>query len=99
MQKQNPNDLVQLIVGKIYDKGYEYVVPNQKGLRVTVGRPHNVSFLVGDKPLDVVSVMKRKSVSLDEFLPVQEQEIQWKKYNVCAAPMIYTVRQKEKPKK
>lgn len=63
-----------LIAGKVYDNGFEYDVPNEKGLRVTVGRPHNVKFLVGDQEMPVVSVMKRKNVSLDEFIPQVEQE-------------------------
>lgn len=67
-------DKTVLLVGKVYDNGFEYVVPNEKGLRVTVGRPHNVKFLVGGEEKPVVSVMKRKNVSLDEFMPQAEQE-------------------------
>lgn len=63
-----------LIAGRVYDSGFEYVVPNEKGLRVTVGRPHNVKFLVGEEELPVVSVMKRKNISLDEFIPQESQE-------------------------
>ena len=67
-------DKTVLLVGRVYDNGFEYVVPNEKGLRVTVGRPHNVKFMVGDEEKPVVSVMKRKNVSLDEFMPQAEQE-------------------------
>jgi cytoskeletal protein RodZ len=65
-------DTTVLITGRVYDNGFEYDVPNEKGLRVTVGRPHNVKFLLGGEEIPVVSVMKRKNVSLDEFLPQAE---------------------------
>ncbi|MBR1825611.1 MAG: DUF4115 domain-containing protein [Alphaproteobacteria bacterium] len=63
-----------LLVGKVYDNGFEYAVPNEKGMRITVGRPHNVKFLVNGEEVPVVSVMKRKNVSLNEFMPQEEQE-------------------------
>lgn len=65
-------DTTVLITGRVYDNGFEYDVPNEKGLRVTVGRPHNVKFVVGGEEIPVVSVMKRKNVSLDEFMPQAE---------------------------
>ncbi len=67
-------DKNKLLVGKVYDSGFEYAVPNEKGLRITVGRPHNVKFLINGEEVPVVSVMKRKNVSLDEFMPQKEQE-------------------------
>ena len=67
-------DKNKLLVGKVYDNGFEYAVPNEKGLRITVGRPHNVKFLINGEEVPVVSVMKRKNVSLDEFIPQEEQE-------------------------
>ena len=63
-----------LIAGKIYDNGFEYEVPNEDGLSVTVGRPHNVKFMVNGEEIPVVSVMKRKNVSLDEFMPQKNRE-------------------------
>jgi hypothetical protein len=69
--KQEDNFLIE---GKIYDSGFEYAVPNEHGLSVTVGRPHNVKFMVNGEEVPVVSVMKRKNVSLDEFMPQQNQE-------------------------
>lgn len=60
-----------LIKGDIYNKGYEYEIPNETGMKITVGRPRNVSFYLDGKPIKVVSVMKRTKVSLDEFLQKQ----------------------------
>ena len=60
-----------IIKGDVYNKGYEYEIPNESGLSVTVGRPRNVAFYLDGQPVKVVSVMKRKNVSLDEFLNKQ----------------------------
>ena len=65
-------DKTVLLAGQVYNSGFEYVVPNKKGIKVTVSRPHNVKFLLGDEEVPVVSVMKRKNVSLDEYLPLTE---------------------------
>lgn len=62
-----------LFVSKVYDNGFEFNIPNQKGLRITVGRPHNVKFMLNGQEIPVVSVMKRKNVKLDEFLPKEEE--------------------------
>ena len=62
-----------LIKGDVYNKGFEYEIPNESGLSVTVGRPRNVAFYLDGQPIKVVSVMKRKNVSLDEFLQKQAQ--------------------------
>lgn len=66
--KQGDNILIK---GDIYNKGYEYEIPNELGMQITVGRPRNVSFYLDGQPIKVVSVMKRKKVSLDEFLQKQ----------------------------
>ena len=66
--KQGDNVLIR---GDIYNKGYEYEIPNETGMKITVGRPRNVSFYLDGKPIKVVSVMKRTKVSLDEFLQKQ----------------------------
>lgn len=63
-----------LLKGKVYDNGFEYAVPNEKGLKITVGRPHNIKFMINGEEVPVVSVMKRKNVSLDEFMPQENQE-------------------------
>lgn len=62
---------VVLIKGDVYNKGYEYELPNELGMKITVGRPRNVSFYLDGQPIKVVSVMKRTKVSLDEFLQKQ----------------------------
>lgn len=67
--KQGDN---HLLVSKVYNSGFEYTIPNQKGLRITVGRPHNVKFMLNNQEISVVSVMKRKNISLDQFLSNEE---------------------------
>lgn len=60
-----------LIKGDVYNKGFEYEIPSEEGITITVGRPRNAAFYLDGQPIKVVSVMKRKNVSLDEFFQKQ----------------------------
>lgn len=52
----------------IFEKGYVYNVPNQPGLRLSVGRYYNVDIYVDGKLTTVARPRKQTNIDLDQFL-------------------------------
>jgi len=57
----------KVYLNNLYNKGYSYDIPNEKGLAITVGRPQNVSFYLNDKPITVATKENRKNIQLDKY--------------------------------
>lgn len=62
----------KILLNGIYNKGYKYDIPSEKGLVITVGRPRNVQFYLDDKPVTVATNIKRKNISLDSYFKTQD---------------------------
>lgn len=62
----------KVLLNGVYNKGYKYDLPSDKGLIITVGRPRNVQFYVNNKLTQVVTNIKRKNVSLDSYFKTQD---------------------------
>ena len=62
----------KVLLNGVYNKGYKYSVPSEKGLIITVGRPRNVRFYLDDKPITVATNIKRKNISLDTYIKTQD---------------------------
>ncbi len=58
----------KIYISGIYQKGFEYDVPNEKGLILSVGRYYNVDVLIDDKLTEVASQNNQTEISLDKFL-------------------------------
>lgn len=52
----------------IYDKGFEYNVPNVAGLIFSVGKHQNVDVYIDGKVVEVTRPQKQTNINLDEFL-------------------------------
>lgn len=61
-------DDAKIYITGIFEKGYVYNVPNQPGLRLSVGRYYNVDIYVDGKLTTVVRPRKQTNVDLDPFL-------------------------------
>lgn len=57
----------KVLLNGVYNKGYTYTLPSEKGLVISVGRPRNVRFYLGNEQVAVVSNLKRKNISLDKY--------------------------------
>lgn len=57
----------KVLLSGVYSKGYTYTIPAQKGMQVSVGRPRNVKFYIGDEQVVVASNLKRTNISLDKY--------------------------------
>lgn len=62
----------KVLLNGIYNKGYKYNVPSEKGLIITVGRPRNVQFYLDEKPVTVATNINRKNISLDKYFKTQD---------------------------
>ncbi|MBR1601748.1 MAG: DUF4115 domain-containing protein [Alphaproteobacteria bacterium] len=62
----------KVILNGVYNKGYKYDFPSEKGLILTVGRPRNVQFYLDEKPITVATNIKRKNISLDSYFKTQD---------------------------
>lgn len=62
----------KVLLNNVYNKGYKYEMPSEKGLIISVGRPRNVQFFLDDKPIQVASNIKRKNISLDSYFKTQD---------------------------
>lgn len=58
----------KIYISGIYQKGFEYDVPNEKGLILSVGRYYNVDVFVDGKLTEVARPRKQTNISLDKFL-------------------------------
>ena len=61
-------DDAKIYITGIFEKGYIYNVPNQPGLRLSVGRYYNVDIYIDGKLTTVVRPRKQTNVDLDPFL-------------------------------
>lgn len=65
----------RILLSGIYGKGFQYDVPNEAGMVISVGRYYNVDFYVDGKLTKIASAMKQTNISLDKYiLPEQKQE-------------------------
>jgi len=62
----------KVLLNGVYNKGYKYDIPSEKGLIISVGRPRNVQFFLDDKPVQVATNIKRKNLSLDSYFKTQD---------------------------
>lgn len=58
----------KVYISGIYQKGFEYNVPNEEGLILSVGRYYNVDVFVDGKLTEVAHPKKQTNISLDKFL-------------------------------
>ena len=58
----------KIYVTGVFEKGYVYNVPNQPGLRLSVGRYYNVDVYVDGKLTTVARPRKQTNIALDPFL-------------------------------
>lgn len=62
----------KVLLNGVYNKGYKYTIPSEKGLIISVGRPLNVQFYLDDNPIKVATNIKRKNLSLDSYFKTQD---------------------------
>ncbi len=58
----------KVYISGIYQKGFEYDLPNEEGLILSVGRYYNVDVFVDGKLTEVASPKKQTNINLDKFL-------------------------------
>ena len=57
-----------VLLSGIYHKDFEYEIPAEEGMVISVGRYYNAEFYIDGKKVKVVSSLKHDNVSLDKFL-------------------------------
>lgn len=62
----------KVLLNGVYNRGYKYDLPSEKGLVITVGRPRNVQFYLDGKLISVATNIKRKNISLDSYFKKQD---------------------------
>lgn len=62
----------KVLLNGVYNKGFKYDIPSEKGLIITVGRPRSVQFLLNEKEIQVATAAKRKNISLDSYFKTQD---------------------------
>ena len=58
----------EVLLAKVYHKGFEYEVPYNENLEVSVGKRANVKFYIDGNLTEVTSPKKQMKIKLDEFL-------------------------------
>ena len=58
----------KVLLARVYHKGFEYEVPYNENLQVTVGKSNNVRFYIDGKLTKVTSPRNKIRVNLDKFL-------------------------------
>ena len=58
----------KVLLARVYHKGFEYEVPYNENLQVSVGKSNNVRFYIDGKLTKVTSPRKQIRVNLDKFL-------------------------------
>lgn len=58
----------KIYISGIYQKGFEYDVPNEKGLILSVGRYYNVDVFVDGNLTEVATPKQQTNISLDKIL-------------------------------
>lgn len=58
----------EVLLSKVYQKGFEYEVPYNENLVVSVGKRNNVRFYIDGELTQVTAPRKQLNVKLDEFL-------------------------------
>lgn len=58
----------EVLLAKIYHKGFEYEVPYNENLEVSVGKRENVQFYIDGKLTQVATPQKKLKIKLDNFL-------------------------------
>ena len=58
----------EVYVSKIVNAGFEYVIPNKKGIIFSVGRYYNADVYINGKKVDVATKHKQTNIRLDKFL-------------------------------
>lgn len=58
----------EVYISKIVDNGFEYEVPNKKGIIFSVGRYYNVDVYIDGKIVEVATKRRQTNLELDKFL-------------------------------
>ena len=58
----------EVLLAKVYHKGFEYEIPYNDDLEISVGKHGNVKFYIDGKPTTVATAKKQLKIKLDKFL-------------------------------
>lgn len=56
------------VLAGVYKKGFEYIIPFEEDVTVSIGKRKNVQFYVDGKPTNVIGNGKQTKIELDRFL-------------------------------
>ena len=63
----------KVLISNVYKKGFTYDIPAEGNITVSVGRYYNAEFWLDGQKIKVVTAMRKKNVSLNQYMQKQKR--------------------------